>query len=289
MATAISLSPADQFSVLSLDCLVESITNPRRTFDEAKIQDLAESIRTQGLIMPLVVRPKGDLYEIVAGARRYRAAKLARLDAVPVWIVELSDEQMLAWQLIENSQRVDVHPYEEAEGYRRLLQMPGYDVAAIAEKTGKSEAHIYSRMKLLDLIDPVAQAFQEGRITATDALLVARLPRARQAEAYEHCWRKDWQDKEAHLLPARSLAAWIEQNVYLHLADAPFSTDDADLIPEAGACPQCQKRSGFNTRLFHDIDQDVCLDVQCWSAKRSPGPYRHRRISFKSMPDLEAQ
>lgn len=181
--------------------------------------------------MPLVVRPKGDLYEIVAGARRYRAAKLAQLDAVPARIVELTDEQMLAWQLIENSQRVDVHPYEEAEGYRRLLQMPAYDVAAIAEKTGKSERHIHSRIKLLDLIDPVAQVFQEDKITAAHALLIARLPEARQAEAYEQCWRKDWQDKEAHLLPARSLAAWIEQNVYLHLVEAPFPTDGQDLVP----------------------------------------------------------
>jgi ParB family chromosome partitioning protein len=152
--------------------------------------------------MPLVVRPTGDLYQIVAGARRYRAAKLASLEAVPARIVELTDEQMLAWQLIENSQRVDVHPYEEAEGYHRLLQMPGYDVTAIGEKTGKREAHIYSRMKLLDLIDPVAQAFQQDKIAATHALLIARLPQARQADAYEQCWRKDWQDKEAHLLPA---------------------------------------------------------------------------------------
>jgi ParB family chromosome partitioning protein len=172
---------------------VESTINPRRTFDEAKLPELAESIRTQGLIMPLVARPKGDLYQIVAGPRRCCVAKLASLEAVPARIVELTDEQMLAWQLIENSQRVDVDLYEEAEGYRRLLQMPGYDVAAIDEKTGKSEAHIYSRMKLPDLIDTVAQAFQQDKISATHALLIARLPQARQAEAYENCWRKDWQ------------------------------------------------------------------------------------------------
>jgi ParB family chromosome partitioning protein len=282
MATAVSVSPADQFSILPLDCLVESATNPRRTFDEAKLEDLAESIRTQGLIMPLVVRPKDNLYEIVAGARRYRAAKLALVETVAARIVDLTDEQMLAWQLIENSQRVDVHPYEEAEGYRRLLQMPGYDVAAIGEKTGKSEAHIYSRMKLLDLIDPVAQAFQQDKITATHALLIARLPKERQAEAYEHCWRKDWQDKEAHLLPARSLSAWIEQNVYLQLAEAPFPTDDADLAPDAGACPQCEKRSGFNTRLFHDVEEDVCLDAQCWNAKREA----HLARTLSARPDL---
>lgn len=282
MAIATSSISADQFSVLPLDSLVESTTNPRRTFDGAKLEDLAESIRTQGLIVPLVVRPKGDLYEIVAGARRYRAAKLASLETVPVRIIDLTDERMLAWQLIENSQRVDVHPYEEAEGYRRLLQMPGYDVAAISERTGKSEAHIYSRMKMLDLIDPVAQAFQEDKITATHALLIARLPQARQVEAYEHCWRKDWQDKEAHLLPARSLSAWIEQNVYLHLAEAPFSIEDTDLVPEAEACLQCEKRSGFNTRLFHDVDRDVCLDAQCWNAKREA----HLTRTLSERPDL---
>src|SRR6202021_3583385 len=97
--------------------------NPRRTFDEAKLVELAESLRTQGLIQPITVRPDNDGYEIVAGARRFRASHLAEMDEVPVRIVQLSDEQAIEWQLIENSQRVDVHPYEEAQGFPRLLDL----------------------------------------------------------------------------------------------------------------------------------------------------------------------
>ena len=96
--------------------------------------------------------------------------------------------------LIENSQRVDVHPYEEAEGFQRLLDLPGYDVASLAEKTGKSESLVYARLALLQLIPEVAEAFQQERITGSHANLIARLPQDRQKDAFDHCWRKDWQE-----------------------------------------------------------------------------------------------
>jgi ParB family chromosome partitioning protein len=111
------------FQTLALTNIHESTTNPRRTFDESKLAELAESLRSQGLIQPITVRPNSDGYEIVAGARRFRAAHLAEIDEIPVRIVQLSDEQALEWQLIENSQRVDVHPYEEAQGLRFILHL----------------------------------------------------------------------------------------------------------------------------------------------------------------------
>jgi ParB family chromosome partitioning protein len=114
--------------------------------------------------------------------------------------------------------------------------MPGYDVAALVGKSGKSASHIYARLSLLQLIPDVAQAFVEERITASHANLIARLPQEHQAAAFEECWRKDWQDKEEHLLPAKHLAAWIETNLYLALADAPFDREDIGLNPAAGAC-----------------------------------------------------
>ncbi|MGA3035714.1 MAG: ParB/RepB/Spo0J family partition protein, partial [Terracidiphilus sp.] len=102
--------------------LNESANNPRRTFDPAALNELAESIRTQGLLSPLLVRPKGPhTYEIVAGARRYRAAQLAGLESVPVRIVELTDAQAIETSIVENLIRADVHPMEEATGFRALL------------------------------------------------------------------------------------------------------------------------------------------------------------------------
>jgi len=255
------------FQYIAIDTIHESSTNPRRTFEQGKLQELAESIRQHGLIQPLTVRPNVGGFEIVAGARRFRASQLAELFSVPARIVEIDDAQALEWQLVENSQRVDVHPYEEAQGFQRLLDMPGYDVAALAEKSGKSVSHIYARLSLLQLTPTIAEAFTQERITASHANLLSRLPQEAQAMAYEQCWRKDWQDKEPHLLPTKHLAAWIQTNLYLSLADAPFDREDTTLIPTAGACTTCPRRSGFNTSLFIDVQGDQCLDSPCYQAK----------------------
>jgi ParB family chromosome partitioning protein len=257
------------FQFLALDTIHESATNPRRTFEESKLHELAESIRQHGLIQPITVRPNSDCFEIVAGARRFRAAQLAELFAIPARIVDIDDAQAQEWQLVENSMRVDVHPYEEAEGFQRLLDIPGYDVATLVEKSGKSASHIYARLSLLQLIPEVAEAFIQERITASHANLIARIPQESQAAAFEQCWRKDWKDEEAHLLPAKFLSAWIQTNLYLSLADAPFDREDPTLNPAAGACVTCPRRSGYNTSLFSDVtDGDQCLSGPCYQIKR---------------------
>jgi ParB family chromosome partitioning protein len=274
--------PKSAFQMLPLSRLHESSTNPRRVFDETKLLELAESIRAQGLIQPIVARPNADGFEIVAGARRYRAAQLAELSEIPTRVVSLTDEQALEWALIENSQRVDVHPYEEAQGFQRLLDLPGYDVASLAEKTGKSESLVYARLALLQLIPEVAEAFQQERITASHANLIARLPQDHQKDAFEHCWRKDWQENEAHLLPAKYLSAWIDNNVYLPLDEAPFDREDTSLNPAAGACSDCPRRSGFNTSLFSDVSGDQCMDSDCYRVKLSA----HVQQEVAAKPEL---
>ena len=148
-----------------------------------------------------------------------------------------------------------------------MLDLPGYDVAALVEKSGKSASHIYARLSLLQLIPTVAEAFQQERITASHAALIARLPQEHQAEAFDNCWRKDWQDKEAHLLPAKHLSAWIQTNLYLNLAEALFDREDPSLSPTAGACVTCPRRSGYNTSLFCDVQGDQCLDAPCYHGK----------------------
>ena len=277
-----STLPKSAFQMLPLSRLHESPTNPRRLFDETKLLELADSIRAQGLIQPIVARPNADGFEIVAGARRYRAAQLAELSEIPTRVVSLTDEQALEWALIENSQRVDVHPYEEAEGFQRLLDLPGYDVASLAEKTGKSESLVYARLALLQLIPEVAEAFQLERITASHANLIARLPQDRQKDAFDHCWRKDWQENEAHLLPAKYLSAWIANNVYLPLDEAPFDREDTSLNPAAGACSDCPHRSGYNTSLFSDVSGDQCMDSDCYRVKLS----EHVQREVAAKPEL---
>src|SRR5271170_6698313 len=263
------MQDSNAFQFLAIDTIHESKTNPRKTFDETKLYELAASIRQHGLIQPITVRPNNQGFEIVAGARRFRAAKIAELFSVPARIVEITDAQSVEWQLVENSMRADVHPYEEAQGFQRLLDMPGYDVATLVEKSGKSASHIYARLSLLQLIPEVAEAFVEERITASHANLIARLPQESQAQAFAQCWRKDWNDTEAHLLPAKFLSSWIQNNLYLALADAPFDREDATLKPVAGACTTCPRRSGYNTALFSDVLSDECLDGNCYRSKIS--------------------
>ena len=277
-----STLPKSAFQMLPLSRLHESPTNPRRFFDEAKLLELAASLKAQGLIQPIVARPNSDGFEIVAGARRYRAAQLAELSEIPTRVVTLTDEQALEWQLIENSQRVDVHPYEEAQGFQRLLDLPGYDVAALAEKTGKSESLVYTRLALLQLIPEVAEAFQQERITSSHATLIARLPRDRQKDAYEQCWRKEWQENEPHLLPAKYLSAWIANNVYLPLDEAPFDREDANLNPDAGSCSACPRRSGYNASLFSDVSGDQCMNSDCYYIKLSA----HIQREVAAKPEL---
>jgi ParB family chromosome partitioning protein len=169
------------FREVPVYALQESPTNPRRSFDEAKLQELAQSLRSQGVLVPLIVRDLDlDRFEVVAGARRFRAARLAELASVPVRVVQLSDTQVLEYQLIENAIREDVHPYEEAMAYKALLETsePHYDVASIAAKTGRSITHVYQRLRLAELIAEAAEALSgqpdHGGACRSDRAIAAR-------------------------------------------------------------------------------------------------------------------
>jgi ParB family chromosome partitioning protein len=183
-----------EYRDLPLAVLTESATNPRRIFEDAALKELAESIRSQGVLSPLLVRPLTDQsFEIIAGARRYRAAKIAEAPTVPVRIVHLTDAEALEAQLIENLQRENVHPLEEAQGFRALLNLeePRYSIEQIAAKMGKSPAYCAARLKLTELSPAVVEAFSKDEIGVGHALLLARLQPAQQEEALNACFRKN--------------------------------------------------------------------------------------------------
>jgi len=274
-----------EYRDLPLESLVESPANPRRTFDEESLTELANSIRTQGILSPLLVRPLGEqTYEIVAGARRYRAAQLAGLDYAPVRIVELTDAQALETGIVENLQRRDVHPLEEAQGFRALLNLE-YSVEQIGAKTAKSPAYIAARLKLTELAPAVAEAFTKDQIALGHALLLAKLPPAQQQEALAACFQEQFANGKAKpiLLPVGHLRQWIERNILLDLAAAPFSKEDAALLPEAGSCLECPKRTGHNAVLFAELSGvDRCSDPQCYGAKVEA----HIKLTIAAKPKL---
>ena len=259
------------FRTLAIDQLRESPTNPRRSFSEAKLQELEQSIRAQGILVPLIVRKtEPQTFEVVAGARRFRAAQRAELFALPVRIVELTDSEAITLQLVENAIREDVHPYEEAMAYKSLLEAaePRYDVASISLKTGRSVTHIYGRLRMAELIPEAAEVFQANQITAGHAVLIARLPQEQQKEALKAAFREDWRSKEKQAVSVRELAQWIRDTLMLTLGDAVFDREDPNLFPPAGACVTCATRTGANTALFDDFFQDDrCLLASCFHQK----------------------
>ena len=270
MTTAVEMQ--SEYRDLPILSLTESASNPRRAFDETALNELADSIKTQGVLSPLLVRHKGNNYEIVAGARRYRAAQLAGLDSVPVRIVELTDAQALETSIVENLQRRDVHPLDEATGYVSLLHLD-YTVEQIAAKCGKSPAYVAQRARLAQLAPAVTEAFAKDEIGVGHALLLAKLQPEQQEEALAACYQETYTNgskPKRILLPVRHLQQWIEHNILLELAAAPFSKEDAQLVPEAGSCVDCPKRTGHNALLFSDIaasQPDSCSDPKCFAVK----------------------
>ena len=156
---------------------------PRKTFDEEKLLELTRSIEQHGILQPIIVRPKGAAYELVAGERRLRAAKNAGLKQVPVVIKTLSDREMMEIALIENLQREDLNPLEEAEAYQRLMEEFSYTQEQLAERVGKSRSAVANTMRLVALHHEVRQEIVNGNLTEGHARAILALPLEKQPEA----------------------------------------------------------------------------------------------------------
>lgn len=258
-------------SIMFIDAndLFRSPTNPRKHFDERQLEELASTIRKVGILQPLLVRKNDDGYEVIFGSRRYRAGIMAGLEVFPCRVVEMTDEQVLEAQAIENLQRSDLQPLEEADSYKTLLERPEYDVPAIAAKVGKSESYIYQRLKLLELCDEGRTYLEDEVITVSHAIMLARLQPKDQKAALEHIVYSDWRVPNAKLCKnVRELEYWLENNVYLNLHEAAFDKESETLNPNAGPCTTCQKRTGAAPALFPDIqDGDTCTDRVCFKKK----------------------
>jgi len=243
---------------IPVDQIVESKTNPRQHFDEKGLGDLVESIKVKGIIVPLLLRPVNNHFEIIAGARRFRAAKAVGLQDVPAVVRKMTDAEAEEIRVIENLQREGVHPLDEAEGYKRLLDTKRYDVAALAAKVGKSASYIHQRLALNTLIPAAKEELWKEGITLGHALLLAKLQPVDQKDLLHS-------DCNGSL---RDLQEAIQRNVMCVLDATAFDKKDPLLVPKAGACTVCPKRTGFNKELFADIaKKDRCTDPACFAGK----------------------
>jgi ParB/RepB/Spo0J family partition protein len=273
----------EHFEMIALAAIAESKTNPRKSYSDKGMAELTASILQKGILVPIILRPhpkpsKAITHEIVVGSRRFRAAAAAKKSHVPALIRNYSDEQMLEVQIIENLQREDVHPLEEAEGFALLLKQSGYTAEVIAEKIGHDVGYVQKRLAFCKLTDELRQDFAEDRINIGHATLLARLPQDKQTlarkellytQASEFVEGKGWVKGDVYAIAVNKLDHAIRENLFTDLSTVSWDKDDATLIPKAGACSTCPKHSGANRALFDEFDSklDICLDFECFTAK----------------------
>ncbi|MFL5809211.1 MAG: ParB/RepB/Spo0J family partition protein [Flavisolibacter sp.] len=240
---------------------------PRKFYDETAMQELVSSVKDKGVLQPILIRPNGNGYKLVCGERRYRAAKAAGLSEIPTVIRNLSDDEALELQIIENLQRKDVHPMEEAVAFKSMLENKSkpYTIKDIAAKVNKPEAYISQRISLNALIPELQKEFWSGKFLTGHAVLFSRLSAEDQKVCMKEC-KSYWDDKQYKSV--KEVQDFISRNIMRVLSAAPFKKDDPSLNPAMGACTNCPFRSGNNPSLFADIQEtDRCFKPACFNTK----------------------
>lgn len=273
-----------EFKKIHVDLLRPSKGNPASRIDPADpaLRELAQSLTSLGQQQPIVVRlvvigeggpAETDAYEILAGHRRYAAARLAGLETLEARVVDCDDRGAAAVRVVENLQRKDLSALEQAADVASLIAL-GWDHATIAKQLGRSPSWVHLRARIsTDLIPEIREKLTSdprfAQVSAAHLELVARLPedaqRAAAAEIDDKLIAYDGQ--------IESVDEWrsLLSRFHRRLADAPWKLDDAQLVPAAGACSVCPKRTACQQSLFPDLDHgrkdDRCLDAACFTAK----------------------
>lgn len=266
-----------------------SLNNPRRRrgLDIDSLNHLASSIKAQGLAQPILVRPLPGsraadtfqdreeglplpIYELVCGERRLRASRIAGMGTIPMLVRELDDAAALELQLVENIEREDLDPMEEAEGFELLREKLGYSVEQIADRIGrgKGESYIYKTMKLCDLVPEAREAMYAGQLGRSTGLLVARYRAEQQIDVVAFIKSMAVRGEPA---PYRTVSPAVFKRFNLTLATAVFDIQDASLVVGVGPCSSCPKRSGNQGDIFGDDkdSEDSCTDPDCFDSKRA--------------------
>lgn len=250
---------------LPIDLLERGRYQPRTRFDQASLETLADSIRAQGVVQPIVVRPlkSGDRYEIIAGERRWRAAQLAGLESVPAVVREMGDDAALAVALIENIQREDLNPLEEARALRRLIDEFEMTHQVAADAVGRSRASVSNALRLLDLEPSVATMLEAGDLDMGHARALLALPSAEQRQVAGQI--------AARGMTARETESLVRTLLHPAAVSAPAAGRDADverlrerLSTHLGAAVTLQHRKSGKGKLtiaYADLEQlDGILD-----------------------------
>jgi ParB family chromosome partitioning protein len=198
-------SAVEGVRALPLDLIEPSDRQPRTEWDPLAMEQLARSIAEKGLLEPIIVRPKGARFEIVAGERRWRASRIAGLEAIPALVRLYGDQESLEAALIENIQRSDLSPVEEARAYEMLVQLYGLGHEEIARRVGKDRSTVTNLLRLLKLPDAVLRDVSRGTLTVGHARVLLGLPEAQQVGAAERIAQEKWSVRETE--------AWVKSRL----------------------------------------------------------------------------
>jgi len=249
---------------IKVSAAYESETNPRGTdFEGAAFTELVASVKEKGVLVPVLARPRAKgakQFEIVAGNRRFRAAQKAGLEEIPAQVQEMTDVEAREAQIVENLQRADIHPLEEGEAYRKLIEEgKNYDLEAVAAKVGKPISYVRRRLILTDLAAPSKAAYRSGRINAGHAELVSRLDADEQAKIIVFI---DRQEPDMDRLREQIQKVRIGKLV----ATPPWKNHEA-VVAAMAPCEECNKKKGGD--LFGQGAAEQCGDPTCFARRLS--------------------
>ena len=253
MEATLNQTAVKDITMVAISAIRPNGFNPRKHFDEASLNELADSIRQQGMLQPVTVRPAadGNGYELVFGERRYRAATIVGMQEIPAIISDLSDEEAEEIAITENLQRKDVTPMEEANAYQRLMESGRHDLSSLSVQFGKSEAYIRTRLKFASLIPEIATLLETDEITVSVASEICRYGEDIQREVYEQHLKEDvtyssWRGQKASEIAGnieRQYTADLERYSFdkTLCLSCPHNTNNMSLFCEG--CGKCANRT----------------------------------------------
>ena len=215
--------PEESVKEIDVNLIDTNSSQPRKSFDKEKLDELANSIKNHGIVQPIVVRRTGERYTIVAGERRYRAARIAGLNKVPVVVKDMDDYQVMEVALIENIQREDLNPIEEAEGYQLLMSQYNMTQEETAQRVGKSRSAVANALRLLNLCEPVRAMVEDGRLSGGHARSLLPLPAKQQETAAAAVLKSELSVRQTELLAKKLMAETPEKP-----AKGPLSVNYAE-------------------------------------------------------------
>jgi ParB family transcriptional regulator, chromosome partitioning protein len=250
--------PAEAAQAISIDLIDPNPLQPRRTFPTDRLEELAQSIRANGIIQPLVVRRAGDRYQLVAGERRWRAAKLAGIADIPVVVREIPDDHLLEITLIENIQREDLNPIETAAAFERMMRELVLTPEQVGQRTGKDRTTIVNLIRLLQLPDDLQQLVADRRLTAGHARCLLSLPTIQlQREVADKAVAQGWSVRQTERITQRLIDG-----------EAPKRVDEVALDPNVKAAIQEMERVlGTRVKIVEKAKQKGRIEIEYYSTE----------------------